>query len=365
MEHEITASGSLHDAQGRLREPGWARSLLLDYDRDSVRAPKWRIKEWDYYMVHAGTFGIAFTVADNGYMGFVGATVFDFAQRAETSKSVMTVFPMGKMGLPRHSKEGVTEARAGGASLRFEASNGKRRLVFSWPGFGAAPGSAAPGSAAPGSGGPAPAPALDLSGEILLEETGPDSMVIATPFSGAARAFYYNQKINCQDATGSFRLGDRAFVLEKGRAFAVLDWGRGVWTWSNVWYWGSASGRLALPDGSNPRFGFNIGHGFGDTSAAGENMVFFEGRAHKIGTLLIEIDHGDFLAPWRARSGDGRFDLTLTPSLDRASSTNLLVIASIQHQVFGSWSGTVILDDGRKLEVRDFPGFCEKVMNRW
>ncbi len=351
MEHEITARGSLHDAQGRLREPGWARSLLLDYNRDSLRAPKWRIKEWDYYMVHAGDFGIAFTVADNGYMGFVGATVFDFVQRAETSKSVMTVFPMGKMGLPRHSKEGVTEARAGGAVFRFEASGGKRKLVFSWPGFGAAP----------GSGGPA----LDLCGEILLEESGPDSMVIATPFSGAPGAFYYNQKVNCQDASGSFTLGDRQFVLEKDKAFAVLDWGRGVWTWSNVWYWGSASGRLALPDGSKPLFGFNIGHGFGDTSAAGENMVFFEGRAHKIGKLLIELNHGDFLAPWRARSGDGRFDLTLTPSLDRASSTNLLVIASIQHQVFGSWSGTVILDDGRKLELRDFPGFCEKVINRW
>ena len=94
-------------------------------------------------------------------------------------------------------------------------------------------------------------------------------------------------------------------------------------------------------------------------------MVFFEGRAHKIGKLLIELDHRNFMAPWRARSEDGRFDLTLTPALDRASSTDLLLIASIQHQVFGTWSGSVVLDDGLRIAVAALPGFCEKVINRW
>ena len=38
---------------------------------------------------------------------------------------------------------------------------------------------------------------------------------------------------------------------------------------------------------------------------------------------------------------------------------------SDQHQVFGRFSGTVILDDGRKLEIRDLMGFAEKVRNKW
>jgi hypothetical protein len=123
---------------------------------------------------------------------------------------------------------------------------------------------------------------------------------------------------------------------------------------------GSASG---LTGGSS--FGFNIGHGFGDTSAAGENMIFYEGRAHKIGRLAIELDHRDFVKPWRAVSEDGRFDMTLSPLLDRASTSNFGVLASIQHQVFGDWSGRAVLDDGREIRVEALRGFCEKVVNRW
>ena len=36
--HEITSRGALLDAQGRLREPGYAKSLLLDYDRNAIKA---------------------------------------------------------------------------------------------------------------------------------------------------------------------------------------------------------------------------------------------------------------------------------------------------------------------------------------
>ena len=47
MQHEITQNGPLLNANGTLREPGWARSLLLDYRRADVKAGKLRIKEWD------------------------------------------------------------------------------------------------------------------------------------------------------------------------------------------------------------------------------------------------------------------------------------------------------------------------------
>ena len=40
-------------------------------------------------------------------------------------------------------------------------------------------------------------------------------------------------------------------------------------------------------------------------------------------------------------------------------------IVSHQHQVFGLFSGKAVLDDGRVIEVKDFPGFAEKVENKW
>jgi hypothetical protein len=374
MEHEITEPGPLLDSVGRLREPGWARRLLLAYDRSAIKVPAWRIKEWDYYCVICGNVGLALTMADNGYMGMLSASILDFAAGTESTGSAMRAFPMGRTALPSSSASGISEASYGGAHLRFEAADGVRRLSFSWPDFnGKAAPPRRPGRAAIPPDGETARREVGLEGELILREQAPrESMVIATPFPRAPRSFYYNQKINCLEAEGVFRFGGREYRCEKGSAFAVLDWGRGVWTYANTWYWGSASGSIldrsrnsanGLAGGAS--FGFNIGYGFGDTSAASENMIFYEGKAHKLGRLAIEFDHDDFLAPWRARSEDGRFNMTLSPILDRAATTNLGLLASIQHQVFGDWSGRAVLDDGREILVERLRGFCEKVVNRW
>ena len=45
--------------------------------------------------------------------------------------------------------------------------------------------------------------------------------------------------------------------------------------------------------------------------------------------------------------------------------TDVGIICSDQHQVFGKFSGTAVLDDGQKLEIRDLMGFAEKVRNKW
>ena len=148
-------------------------------------------------------------------------------------------------------------------------------------------------------------------------------------------------------------------------SFAVLDWGRGVWTYKNTWYWGSASGQV---DGVP--FGWNIGYGFGDTRAASENVLFYNGKAHKLSQVVFHIpmkDDGteDYMKPWTFSSDDGRFEMDFVPVLDRKSKTTVAVIESDQHQVFGHFTGKAVLDDGTIIDVKDFFGFAEKVKNKW
>ena len=139
---------------------------------------------------------------------------------------------------------------------------------------------------------------------------------------------------------------------------AVLDWGRGVWTYNNTWYWGSASGWVG-----NQRVGWNIGYGFGDLSTHTENIVFVDGVGHKLDAVTFHIE--DWLAPWRFTSNDGRFEMDFAPLVDRNADINLGFARSNQHQVFGHFSGRVLLDDGSTLEVPKLLGFAEKVLNRW
>ena len=342
MQHEITSAAPLLDASGNLREPGWARSLLPVYCRSQIRAPKSRIKEWDYYLVTDGHIGIALTIADNGYMGLDSVSFLNFDERWQITKSPMRAFPMGKTGLPETSVLGASKIAASGYALAFYHEDGARRLSFHMDRFR--------GKDA-------------IEGIITLTDEPDESLVIATPFEKPGH-FYYNQKINCLRASGWVELGAERFELTPDKFFAVLDWGRGVWTYHNTWYWSSASGLL---DGAP--FGWNLGYGFGDTSAATENALIYNGRLHKLDHVTFEIPmkdrKEDYLSPWRFTSSDGRFEMQFRPVLDRAACTDFKLLKSDQHQVFGTFTGTAVLDDGSALSVRDFFGFAEKVENKW
>ena len=343
QQHEILRSAPLLNASGDLAEPGWARSLLPVYRRSDIRVSPMRIKEWDYYLITDGHVGLALTIADNGYMGLDSVSFLDFDEGWEQTKSPMRLFPMGKTGLPESSADGASEIARGGYALAFYHEDGARRLSFHMDRF------------------------LDgdaIEGIVTLSGAPEESMVIATPFDKPGH-FYYNQKINCMRAEGWITLGKRRIELTPDRFFGVLDWGRGVWTYHNTWYWGSASGEL---DGVP--FGWNIGYGFGNTAAASENVLFYDGRIHKLGTVEFHIPKDEkgrnaYLNVWNFTSDDNRFYMDFTPVLDRSALTSMIVIKSDQHQVFGRFTGRVTLDDGTVLPVRDFFGFAEKVENKW
>ena len=73
MQHTL-GKGALLDARGQLIDRGWATEEVRQYDRSAIRASGFRIKEWDYYCILTPDFGLALTVADNGYLGFLGTS---------------------------------------------------------------------------------------------------------------------------------------------------------------------------------------------------------------------------------------------------------------------------------------------------
>lgn len=341
MQHEITRVIPLLDSEGNLTEPGYAKRLLPVYRRADIKAGKMRIKEWDYYLVNNGRFALALTVDDNGYMGLDSISLLDFENGWEITTSPMSFMPLGKLRMPETSAVGDVHHAGSGHSITFKNDgSGHRTLIAQMKKFG---------------------PAGSIYARVELFDEPEESMVICTPFDKPGH-FYYNQKINCMRAKGEVVYDGKTYVFDPSDSFAVLDWGRGVWTYHNTWYWGSASYQV---DGVP--FGWNIGYGFGDTSAASENMLFYDGKAHKISAVKFNIPGGekDFMSPWTFTSDDGRFEMDFVPVLDRAACTDVKLIKSDQHQVFGRFTGKAVLDDGRVIEVRDFPGFAEKVENKW
>ena len=98
-------------------------------------------------------------------------------------------------------------------------------------------------------------------------------------------------------------------------------------------------------------------------------MLFYNGKGHKLSQVKFEIPmkdgKEDYLKPWKFTSDDGRVEMDFAPVIDRASCTDVKLIKSDQNQVFGHFSGTVVLDDGTKITVNNLMGFAEKVENKW
>jgi len=343
MQTKLTP-GPLLDAKGHLCQAGYATQLVRTYERKAIKANALRIKEWDYYYVGNDHFGVALTIADNSYMGLDSVSLLDFDTGFQHTNSPMRIMTLGKTGFPSTSREGDVSIAGKGYRIAFEKRGSQRHLTAHMDNF-------------------CEGKPIDI--DLMLTDHEQDTMVIATPFPEKPKAFYYNQKINCMPAQGTAVFDGRTYTFSQGDAMGVLDWGRGVWTYSNTWYWGSASGWV-----NGKPFGFNIGYGFGDTSAASENMLFYANKAHKLSQVTFNIplkEDGteDYMKPWTFNSDDGRFELSFEPIMDRASNTQVGPIGSDQHQVFGRFGGQVILDDGTPLVISDLTGFAEKVKNRW
>jgi hypothetical protein len=374
--HLICGSGPLLDDKGRLKEPGYALRPPFDYDHARITASPLRIKDWDYYLVNDEHRAVALTFSDLSYIGLISASVLDFDAGTYTTTSELVVLPFGRMGVPASSDKGDIVWRNKRCDVRFCHTATGRRLSFGMRGF---------------------RDKDDLEVELLLTDEPRDSMVICTPFADDPTAFYYNRKVLAMRARGGYRVGAEFYEfgsaacgsadagldgagagldgstradknVRPNPAFGLLDWGRGVWTYDNVWYWAAAQGEQ---DGHT--VGLNLGYGFGDTSAASENMVFVDGVAHKLGDVDFGIPLAsdadgryDYLRPWHMTDDEGRLDLVFYPQIDRVDDINVAsVVQSNQHQVFGTLSGSVVLDDGRRLEIHDLRASAEHIHNRY
>ena len=336
--HEVITKQRLLDKKGQIAEPGWSKQLLQEYRREDIKAPKFRIKEWDYYLITAKDFGVAMTIGDLGYIGMESASFLDFKNKCEHTESVTPLMTMGKLNMPTHSGAGVSEYKDERVHLRAVVENGVRHLTCDFKQFDGE---------------------KDLSFDIVLEQPEMDTMVIATPWD-KKHHFYYNQKINCMPAKGWVEYGEERYEFKPETDFGILDWGRGVWTYDNTWYWGTGNGIV-----NGKPLGINIGYGFANTSAASENLVIYDGKAHKLDDVTCHIQGKEYLKPWKITSSDGRFEMDFEPILDRAAFTDYKIIISDQHQVFGYLSGQIILDDGTALQVDNYLAAVEVVRNRY
>lgn len=344
MQNEITTNDDLLDDRGRLKERGFSKKPLLNYNPEKIAVypfkalNRLRLKEWDYYGITTSDFFFSATVSNLGYAGMVFIYYVDFHDQTCVERSIIT--PWGKdCILPHSSESGNIEFKGEGVRVSFLRRSDHREIMVAWKDF-------YQGS--------------EITADLTVYQ--PDrieSIVMSTPIG--RKRFYYNQKINCMPTEGTIRLGKRVYTLDRKSALTTLDWGRGVWEYSSYWNWASASGFLR--DGRS--VGLNLGTGFGDLSHATENCFFINGKMTKLDRVEFLYDSSNYMRQWFFPSNDGKLNLTFTPFLERVARSNLLVIRSEVHQMFGRYDGYVVTDAKEKIAVKGLIGWAEEHHARW
>lgn len=344
MQNELLSEGKLLNKDGTLSKVGWSRQPLLDSNLEDAKfyrlrmLQRFRIKRWDYYAIFTPERFFSATIADLGYAGNIFVYTLDFGTKVLHEEGL--VIPLGNgVALPRNNTSGNASFSNNKVSLRFEKQDDQRKISVSWPEFHEGRG---------------------IEADITLDmPQSHESMNIVIPIG--KQRFYYNHKINCLPAKGKLKYGEIEEELSPDTSVGSLDWGRGVWDYQSKWKWASASGFLA--DGGT--VGLNMGYGFGDNSAATENALILNGVIHKLDQVEFDYDPANYMKPWTFRDNQGRLDLTLTPFTERVAQTNLGIIFSEVHQMFGKYSGLVIDDYGNKVIIEGLSGFAEDHFARW
>lgn len=334
---EIKEPIKLLKEDGSLTQPGWARNNIIEYNRENITAPKWRIKEWDFYQVGCKDWMIQINFLNISVVSAGTIDYVDFKTGEHISDMIPEVWTINKNQLNRNGeKPYVIDYKRGNKQLYFEVTDEIRRLRWK-------------------------------SDKIEIDFTAQnykgESIVVMTPFPGLPNRFFYTEKINCMPTQGKISLPDGRVIDTEGRddVYTVLDWGRGPWKHKNYWFWGNGTTKI---DGK--LFGFEITWGIGDSSLGEETAIIYDGKCHKLGKVNVRHEpDGRWDQPWEFYEENGRFELTMTPFYVHKSGLMTPVLGMLPHQVHGLWNGTVTLDDGTVLKIENMYAFCEKVYNKW
>ena len=341
-QREYTEPTELLAPDGTLLASGWARRNVFAYDRNRVRHPL-RRKEWDFYQISDGRRMAQISFANISLGGYASAVLVDLREH-KILCSKMAPFLGGKDKYvlpPKGDVPGRVRMEVGKSVFETVTEPEQRTLRFSMGEI-----------------------SCEFTMKLLPEQ---ENITTVLPFAGRPDRYFMTTKQNCMPTEGCFRAGEREWRFDSADTFTVLDWGRVCTPYRLVWYWGNGSGRITGPDGKEHLFGFEITWGIGDESKATETCVFWDGKAHKFGPVDVKTfpKPDKYMEPWEFVSRDDRFRLTMQPFYDHHSDLNVLAMRMHSHQVHGLWSGTVKLDDGTELEIRNLYAFCEYVENRW
>lgn len=328
-ERELTRPVALCLESGRLNPAavGWTRRALHD-----TRLPGWgRNKRFEYWSVQTPKSIVTMNISHHDYRANVAVTHVDRTTYTEILQGGNTWFP--RPGGLQHTADGEPmEASRRDVLVRF-TPQGDGTLLH--------------------------ARSARVEADLrIIAEPGHESMGVVVPWND--RRFQYTKKDNGLRAEGVIVIDGVTSEVSADDTVAVHDRGRGRWPYRTLWNWGAGTGRTDAGE----QLGLQFGGKWTDGTPSTENWVRLAGRLYKVSSHLDwRYDPQDWLAPWTIR-GPG-VEVTFTPEHHLLHNFDRWIVKSRGDTCFGHYTGTIDLDDGRRVAFRDVFGHVEEVERRW
>jgi hypothetical protein len=333
---EISAPLSVLDDSGRPVNFGWARSPVFNYTAPLLRTSARRTVASDRYIVFSPTHMLTMQVLDDGYLGYVGVSVISLKDKKRSTQYYNFPFSLGSLNLPDSSEEGSVRVQRKKFFLEFTVMDGGVRIIrLDFPKFGHH---------------------RYLRGELVLTPLpGAESLVTHMPWTRQKTAFILSRRSPCFCTEGVIQFGISEVVFSQGKGWGILDWNRGSRPPSDVRWWASACGYAG-----DDKVGFSVGYSGADSSLGTDNAFFLNGKIHKLDQVTFHLAPADWMKPWRFSGSDNRLEMTFVPFQDRVDRNRMLFHSLNRRQVFGTFSGKVILDNGAPFLFHDLTGIAER-----
>ncbi|GHV73499.1 hypothetical protein AGMMS49940_08010 [Spirochaetia bacterium] len=337
---EIDTSRPILDESGRPVNFGWARSPLFTYDKDLLGPPYQRITESERYIIFSPTHLLVFEVLDGGCLGYISISVVSLKDKKRSTQPFIIPFPLGIFDLPPNSETGSARIHRKKFVIDFSAMPGGIRIIkVDIPRFGRH---------------------RSLRGEVVLSPPPEaESIVNCLPWRGEKNAFRYSRRSPWYIAEGVMQFSSKELVFIKDKAWGIFDWTRGVRPHADIRLWAAACGLY-----KGLQLSFNVGYSTADTGTGTENAFFVDGKLHKLDQVTFHIPPSDWLEPWHFTSNDDRLEMRFKPLQERFDRSAMFLHSLRRRQVYGYFSGKVVLDNGSTLEFTDITGFAERRKTR-
>jgi hypothetical protein len=312
---------------------GWSRHPLHRANLDGCFG---RNKRWDYWAVLAGDLAVSAVYSDIDHLGLADVWWADLTTGATGGRAIVTPND-GTITLPERCGTAPLRVDRDGLDLAIVDDEVGTRLTATWTEADGTPGH------------------LDV---LVEQPSGHESLNVVIPWSDDE--FNFTSKHQARPAAGVLTVGDRHWAIGPD-AWGVLDVGRGRWPHEIQWNWGGGAGRSG-----DHVVGLQIGAKWTAGTGFTENGLIVDGRLSKLGAELDwDYDWDEPMKPWHVVDPGGQLDVTLTPRYDKVTDVGGGDFGSQVHQVFGTWSGRLVTDDGRALNVDGIQGFAEEARQRW